>query len=250
MEGIGIERREGRSVPHVRNEMRHPWRVTPEEAEAIQRQLAGEVVLQPFPATGEATPKRAAGVDVGYNKDGSLAWAAAVVLESGHDVLPEFKVVERVVLPGEPDMPYRTGLLAFREGRLTIEALESLETEPDLIFCDGHGVVHERAFGLASHVGVLLGIPTIGVPKTPFHAVERQPGPERGDFVVYTKEWGAEGAAIRLRAGTKPVYVSPGHLVDLPSAIALALAWSTGRHRVPEPLSAADTLSKLARHGT
>ncbi len=191
----------------------------------------------------------AAGVDVGYSKDGSLAWAAAVVMERCRGGRSEFRVVERVVVPGEPDMPYRTGLLAFREGRLTIAALEALSAEPDLIFCDGHGVVHERAFGLASHVGVLLGIPTIGVPKTPFHAVERHPGPDRGDFLTYTKEWGAEGAAIRLRAGSKPVYVSPGHLVDLPSSIALALSWSTGRHRVPEPLSAADTLSKLARQG-
>ncbi len=237
-------------MPRVREELRHPWRVTPEEAEAIQVRLAEQVVLQPLPATGPGAPRFAAGVDVGYTKDGSLAWAAAVVLERVGRSGPEFQAIERAVVPGEPDMPYRTGLLAFREGRLTVEALESLQTEPELVFCDGHGVVHERAFGLASHIGVLLGIPTIGVPKTPFHAVERQPGRERGDFVVYTKEWGAEGAAIRLRAGTKPVYVSPGHLVDLPSAIALALAWSTGRHRVPEPLSEADTLSKIARQGT
>ena len=161
----------------------------------------------------------------------------------------EFKLVERVVVPGSPTCPTAPGCSpSERVGSPSRPSSRS--SEPDLIFCDGHGVVHERAFGLASHVGVLLGIPTIGVPKTPFHAVERQPGLERGDFVVYTKEWGAEGAAIRLRAGTKPVYVSPGHLVDLPSAIALALAWSTGRHRVPEPLSAADTLSKLARRGT
>lgn len=237
-------------MPRVREDLRHPWRVSSEEAEDIQRRLAGNVVLRPLAASGEGSPRLAAGVDVGYSKDGSLAWGAAVVLERTRELPPGFRLVEQTVVPGEPDMPYRTGLLAFREGRLTIAALEALTVEPDLILCDGHGVVHERAFGLASHVGVLLGIPTIGVPKTPFHAVERQPGLERGDFLVYTKEWGAEGAAIRLRAGTKPVYVSPGHLVDLASAIALALAWSTGRHRVPEPLSAADTLSKLARQGT
>ncbi len=237
-------------MPHMREELRHPWRVSPEEAEDIQRRLAEKVVLQPLPAFGEGSPRLAAGVDVGYTKDGSHAWGAAVVLERTREEPPEFRLVERAVVPGEPDMAYQTGLLAFREGRLTVEALEALAVEPDLIFCDGHGVVHERGFGLASHVGVLLGIPTIGVPKTPFHAVQHQPDLERGNFLVYTKEWGAEGAAIRLRAGTKPVYVSPGYLVDLSSAIALALAWSTGRHRVPEPLSAADTLSKLARQGT
>ena len=140
-------------------------------------------------------------------------------------------------------------MLAFREGRLTVAALLALRTEPDLVFCDGHGTVHERGLGLASHIGVLLDVPVIGVPKTPFHAIDREPDAPRGSYYVLTKEWGAEGAAMRLRTGTKPVYVSPGHKVDLESAIALCLRWSTGRHRVPEPLQAADTLSKRARNG-
>jgi deoxyribonuclease V len=96
-------------------------------------------------------------------------------------------------------------------------------------------------------VGVLLDVPTIGVPKTPFHAVDHAPGPHRGDYYILTKEWGAEGASIRLKAGSKQVYVSPGHLTDLDSAIALAMAWSSGRHRVPDPLSAAHTLSVRTR---
>jgi deoxyribonuclease V len=160
-----------------------------------------------------------------------------------------YNVIERSIVAGTPDREYAPGLLAFREGRLTLEALLALETTPDLVFCDGHGVVHERGLGLASHVGILLDVPVIGVPKTPFHAIERDPGRHRGDYYVLTKEWGAQGASVRLRAGTKPVYVSPGHLVDLPSAIELCLAWSSGRHRVPEPLQAADTASKLARRG-
>ena len=97
-------------------------------------------------------------------------------------------------------------------------------------------------------MGVLLGIPTIGVPKTPFHSIDHDPGPHRGDYYVLTKEWGAQGASVRLKAAVKPVYVSPGHLVDLPSALELALAWSSGRHRVPEPLSAAHTMSVRARN--
>ena len=131
---------------------------------------------------------------------------------------------------------------------MTLEALEALTVEPDLIFVDGHGVVHERGLGLASHVGVLFDLPVIGVPKTPFHAIDHLPDRPRGSYYVLSKEWGAEGASIRLRAGVKPVYVSPGHLVDLDSAIALCLAWSSGRHRVPEPLQAADTASKVARN--
>ena len=221
--------------------LEHEWLVDTPTAEKIQRSLADRIVLAPLPAHGEGAPRRAAGVDVGYTCDGSHAWAAAVVMDR------EFRILDRCVADGVPDRPYAPGLLAFREGRLSLAALGGLEVEPDLIFCDGHGIVHERGCGLASHLGVLLGVPTIGVPKTPFHAIDHLPEPERGSYYILTKEWGAAGAAMRLRTGVKPVYVSPGHLVDLESALALALAWSTGHHKVPEPLQAADTLSKLAR---
>ena len=232
-------------MPRIRDQLAHPWDVDLAEAAAIQQRLAAEVRLQPLPATGDGAPLIAAGVDVGYSKDGSRAWAVAVAMDRG------FHTLASAVVEGEPDRPYAPGYLAFREGRLTLEALEALtalEVEPDVVFLDGHGVVHERGCGLASHVGVVLGLPTIGVPKTPFHAIAHLPGPHRGDFYVLTKEWGAQGASIRLKARVKPVYVSPGHLVDLESAIALALAWSSGHHRVPEPLAAAHTLSLHARN--
>lgn len=227
----------------------HPWRVSLAEADAIQRTLAEHVRLAPLPATGAHAPCLAVGVDVAYALDGARAWAAAVAMEPG----PGFAEVGCVVVDDEPDLPYRRGYLAFREGRLTIAALTELAAaiaprSPDLVFLDGHGVVHERGLGLASHVGVLLGMPTVGVPKTPFHAIDHDPGPQRGDFYVLTKEWGAQGASIRLKAASKPVYVSPGNRVDLESAIALALAWSSGRHRVPDPLAAAHTLATCARN--
>ena len=227
-----------------REDLVHSWRVPLSEAAAIQERLAAQVVLRTLPATGPGAPLVAAGVDVGYTKDGSRAWAAAVAMDRG------LRVVASAVVEGEPDHPYLRGYLAFREGRLTLEALEALDVRPDLVFLDGHGVVHERGLGLASHVGVLLGVPTIGVPKTPFHAIDHLPGRQRGDFYVLTKEWGAQGASIRLKTGVKPVYVSPGHLADLDSAIALALAWSSGRHRVPEPLAAAHTMSARARNAS
>lgn len=224
----------------VRPEFAHPWRVSAEEAREIQRRLAAHVRLRPLPAEGPGSPRLAAGIDLGYDLPGDRAWAAAVVMDE------RFDVVERRVACGEPDMPYVRGYLAFREGRLTLAVLQLLEHVPDVVFLDGHGVVHERGLGLASHAGVLLDVPTVGVPKTPFHAIDRQPEPGRGSYYVLTKEWGAQGASIRLRGGSKAVYVSPGHLVDLRSSIALAMRWSTGAHRVPEPLAAAHTLSRLA----
>jgi deoxyribonuclease V len=221
---------------------RHGWRVSRAEAAAIQTSLAAEVVLRPMAATGADAPRLAAGVDVSYSKDGTSAWAVAVVMDR------RFRVVCTSVVEGEPDGPYAPGYLAFREGRLTLEALAGLKVRPQLVFLDGHGVVHERGLGLASHVGVLAGTPTIGVPKTPFHAIDHEPGPDMGDHYVLTKEWGAQGASVRLKPRVKPVYVSPGHLVDLSGALALALAWSSGRHRVPEPLAAAHTMSLEARN--
>lgn len=219
----------------------HPWRVSRPEAAAIQLRLAQQLVMAPLPAEGPGSPRVAAGLDAAYGPDGSRAWAAAVAM--GRDM----RVLGVAIAEGEPDAPYAPGYLAFREGRLLLEALARLAPAPDLLFIDGHGVVHERGCGLASHVGLLAGIPAIGVAKTPFHAIDRSPGPERGDVCVLTKEWGAQGAAVRLKTRSKQVYVSPGHLVDLPSAIDLALAWSTGERRVPEPLAAAHTASVLAR---
>jgi len=219
----------------------HPWDVDTQTAEEIQRSLSSHVVLSPLSTRGAGAPRHAAGIDVAYTVDGERAWAAAVVMDRA------FRVLERAVVEGQPDRPYAPGLLAFREGRLSLEALCRLKVRPDLIFADGHGTVHERGLGLASHIGLLLGVPTIGVPKTPFHAIDHAPAPSRGSYYVLTKEWGAEGAALRLRTGVKPVYVSPGYLVDLESAIALCLAWSTGHHKVPEPLQAAHTLSASSR---
>lgn len=239
-----VAEREGSSevTPEVRAELAHAWDVPREEATRIQQRLARLVDLRQLPADGPGSPLVAAGVDVAYANDGSSAWAVAVAMDR------RFTVIAMSTAEGTPDSPYLPGFLAFREGRLTLLALAGLGLEPDVIFLDGHGVVHERGLGLASHVGVLLGVPTIGVPKTPFHAVDHAPGPRRGDHFILTKEWGAQGAAVRLKAGVKPVYVSPGHLVDLPSAVALSLAWSTGSRRVPEPLALAHTLSVCTRN--
>lgn len=116
--------------------MSHPWRVSREEAAAIQRRLASQVVLRPLVAEGPGSPRFAAGADVAYASDGAKAWAAAVVMDR------RYRVVATSVVCGEPDAPYAPGYLAFREGRLTLEALTALPVRPDLVFLDGHGVVH------------------------------------------------------------------------------------------------------------
>lgn len=226
----------------MRSDLAHAWRVSRLDADAIQRRLAREVILWPLDAEGPDSPSHVAGVDVAYATDGSRAWAVAVVMNA------RFKTLDVSVAEGIPDAPYARGYLAFREGRLILAALGGLDVPPDLVFMDGHGVVHERGLGLASHVGVLIDMATVGVAKSPFHSIDHEPGLARGDHYVLTKEWGAQGACVRLKGRANPVYVSPGHLVDLPSAVALALVWSSGHRRLPEPLAAAHTLSVMARN--
>lgn len=226
----------------VRAELSHSWKVSREQAAVLQQSLAARVVLSPLPIRGPGSPRFVAGADVAYTKDGSWGWAVAVVMDR------RLEIVSTATAEGEPDSVYTSGYLAFREGRLIVDALLALAVAPDLVFIDGHGVVHERGLGLASHLGVLLDTPTIGAPKTPFRPIDHNPGLRRGEYYVLTQEWGAQGASLRLKAWVKPIYISPGHLVDLPSAINLALVCSTGRHRVPEPLFAAHTLSLEARN--
>ncbi len=141
------------------------------------------------------------------------------------------------------DFPYRTGLLSFREAPAVIAALERLRRQPDLILCDGHGIAHPRRLGLASHLGLLLDRPTIGVAKTLLVGVHDEPGPVPGDWAPVVDRGEVIGAALRTRAGVRPVYVSIGHRISLETANRRVLG-ATTRYRLPETTRAADRLSR------
>ena len=126
------------------------------------------------------------------------------------------------------------GLLDFRELPAILEALASLEARPDLILCDGHGRIHPRRFGLACHLGVATGIPTIGVGKSHYLGQYEPPGPHRGDWNPITDRGERIGAIVRTRPNVRPIYVSVGHRVDLAAAVAITLRCVT-RYRLPEP---------------
>ncbi|MEU3829308.1 endonuclease V [Streptomyces sp. NPDC029080] len=214
------------------------WPATEEEARAVQDELRGRVVLDesgPAPGTGRVT-----GVDVAYDDGLDLVAAAAVVLDAA-----TLEVVAEATAVGRVSFPYVPGLLAFREIPTVRAALDRLPCPPGLVVCDGYGLAHPRRFGLASHLGVLTGLPTIGVAKNPFTFAYDDPEPARGDRAPLLAGTEVVGCALRTREGVKPVFVSVGHRVSLAGAVAHTLAL-TPRFRLPETTRRADALCRQA----
>jgi deoxyribonuclease V len=206
-------------------------------ARAVQDELRGLVVLDeagPPAGTGRVT-----GVDVAYDDERDVVVAAAVVLDAA-----TLAVVDEATAAGRVVFPYVPGLLAFREMPTVLAALEALTTDPGLVVCDGYGLAHPRRFGLAAHLGVLTGLPVMGVAKSPFTFSYEQPGPRRGDCSPLLADDGEEvGRALRTREGVKPVFVSVGHRVGLETACAHTLLL-TPAHRLPETTRRADVLCR------
>jgi deoxyribonuclease V len=212
---------------------RHAWEVTPAEAVVIQNQLRAEVVL-----SDDFGPVRyVAGVDAGFEDDGNTTRAAIVVLD-----FPELTVVERVLARRPTTFPYIPGFLSFREIPAVLAALELLQITPDLLLCDGMGILHPRRFGIASHLGVLTNLPTIGVGKSPFIGSHQPVPDERGAWEPIRHRGEIIGAALRTRVGTKPLYISPGHRISLESALDYVMR-CTPRYRLPETTRQADHLA-------
>ncbi len=201
------------------------WQVTPAEAREIQLRLAGQVSR-----TGKIdSPRFIAGIDLSPPDSDGIATGAAVVLS-----YPELEVVEVQVSNGRLTFPYVPGLLSFREAPLLLETIRKLSIMPDLILVDGQGVAHPRRFGIASHIGVLLDIPTIGCAKSRLCGGHETPGNERGSHAELIDKDEVIGVALRTKQGTRPVYVSIGHRVDLETAVFWALECCRG-YRLPEP---------------
>jgi deoxyribonuclease V len=186
-----------------------------------------------------------AGVDLAYAPGGDRAWAGVVVL-----ALPDLDPVESVWAAGSPAFPYIPGYLSFREGPLILKAVRRLRSTPDLWLFDGQGIAHPRGFGLAAHVGLLLNAPSVGCAKSRLVGTHHEPGRFRRAWSPLRYQGETVGAVLRTRTGVRPLYVSPGHLIDLPSSIQWVLAASP-RFRVPEPIRQAEGLvNRLKRTRT
>jgi deoxyribonuclease V len=196
----------------------HSWNVTTAEARDLQLRLATQINTT-LPLKSYQT---IAGADVSYDKNAKWLHAAVVVLQAG-----TFEVLDRSGVLAEAKFPYVPGLFTFREAPAVIEAFEKLSVKPDVLICDGQGIAHPRRMGLAAHLGLWLGIPTIGCAKSWFFGEFDEPGPDRGDWSPLTDQGETIGAVLRTRSRVKPVFVSSGHLCNLESAIEVVLATAT-----------------------
>ncbi|WP_439427889.1 deoxyribonuclease V [Micromonospora sp. LA-10] len=207
------------------------------EATRVQEELRSRVDLV---GPGPSAPATVAGLDVAYAPDGDLLAAAVTVLDA-----VSLAVVDEAVCVGRPAFPYVPGLFAFREMPALLAALGRLTVRPELLVCDGHGLAHPRRFGLACHMGLVTGLPAIGVGKTPLVGSWTGPGPERGDSADLCDEGDVIGRVLRTREGVRPVFVSVGHRMGLDNAVERVLAL-TPRYRLPETTRTADQLCRRA----
>lgn len=169
-----------------------------------------------------------AGIDVGFEKHGTVTRAAVVVLD-----IASLKPVEQAVARMPTCFPYVPGYLSFREAPAVLAALKKLRNQPDLLLCDGQGVAHPRRFGLACHLGWLLDIPSIGVAKSRLIGTHGKVPKKKGGWAALEDDGNVIGAVLRTRTGVKPVYVSIGHRINLATAIEYVLRCTT-RYRLPE----------------
>ncbi|MGB7289367.1 MAG: deoxyribonuclease V [Candidatus Macondimonas sp.] len=213
-----------------------PEELTPAAARDLQEQLRTRVIHE-----GRLDDVRwIAGVDVAFPAQGAVSRAAAVLLS-----YPQMVPVAGSVAELPTRFPYVPGLLSFRELPALLAALAGLPEQPDVILVDGQGVAHPRGLGVASHLGVMLDRPTIGVAKSVLCGAYDDPAPERGSQSPLVYKGEVIGTVLRTRERVRPVIVSTGHRVGLPEAVALVQACTRG-YRLPEPTRLADRLAGAA----
>jgi deoxyribonuclease V len=208
----------------------HDWNLSPKEGRALQGKLASRVQHRPLPRSVNLV----AGADVAFSREHERFFATVVVL-----TFPALEIVEEVSAWVRPTFPYVPGLLSFREGPVLEKAFEKLTKTPDVVIFDGQGIAHPRRLGLAAHMGLWLGIPTVGCAKSRLVGEHRQPGKRKGQSTRLLDSGEKIGEVLRTRDGVKPVYVSPGHLADFETSTRLVLRCCT-KYRLPEPTRLAD----------
>lgn len=216
---------------------RHDWNMTPQAAIALQRQLALEVSCVAM--TKE--PRYVAGLDAAFTDAGKTCIAAAVVWD-----MVQQQVVTTQLAKAPVYFPYIPGLLTFREGPALWQVLIQLEQTPDILLCDGQGLAHPRRLGIASHMGVLTGLPAVGCGKSRLVGCYREPAIPRGAQSLLVDRGETVGVVLRTKTKVKPIFVSVGHRINLNQAVELVEQCVT-RYRLPEPTRLADKAVALAK---
>lgn len=202
------------------------WPDNYKDGVALQESLRPKVIIEPF----NKRIKIIAGVDAAVCRKEDFIYAA-ILLFSYPDLGPVEEATAIITTP----FPYVPGLLSLREGPAIMDAYRRLSYRPDLIIFDGQGIAHPRGMGIASHIGVLLDIPTIGCAKSRLVGEYREPGPRKGDYSMLIFEGKEVGAVVRTKDRVRPLFISPGHRIDIKSAVDIILSLCRG-YRLPHPV--------------
>lgn len=217
----------------------HSWDVTPEQAIAIQRELRSQVIVEKI-----SRPIRMiAGCDISFDKGSDIVYAGVVMLQ-----LPELVEITHSTAITRVHFPYIPGLLSFRESPAVLEAWENLTVVPHVLMIDGQGLAHPRRFGIASHLGLLLDLPTIGCAKSLLIGKFEDPPPKTGSYSALIDKEETIGVALRTEDKVSPVFVSVGHRITLDDAIRVVMQCTKGYH-IPEPTRQAHLLVNALRRG-
>jgi len=212
--------------------------MTPKAAIRLQRRLADRVKVVRL----RRAVRLVAGVDVAFSPDGERSLAGVVIYD-----VKEQGVVEECLAWRPVRFPYVPGLLSFREAPAALAAIRKLRKVPDVFLFDAHGQAHPRRLGLASHVGLLMDVPSVGCAKSRLCGSHGELAEETGSSVALLDRDERIGTLLRTRVGVKPVFVSVGHRVTLADAEKVVLRCAGG-FRLPEPARQAHLL--VTRHRT
>ena len=216
----------------------HEWNLSPQAAIELQKQFAYEVITED---KFDAPVETVAGIDLGYDLKTDTSRAVVVVLK-----FPGLELIESAEAVMPIQFPYVPGLLSFRETPVAVKALEKLQTAPDLILCDGQGIAHPRRFGIACHIGLITGVPSIGVAKSLLVGKYGALGETRGSIAPLVHRNEEVGVVLRTKDNVQPLYVSVGHKISLETATRYVLE-CTPKYRLPETTRLADRLASYRK---
>ena len=211
----------------------HPWNVNNSEAIKIQNELSKLIILN----NTFNKIKNIAGCDVAYSLSLNRAYAAICVFS-----FPDLKKICEVTCVSYISFPYITGLLTFREGPALLKAFEALQEKPDIIIFNGHGIAHPRKMGLATHMGIILDVPSIGCAQRALYGKYKMPGNSKGLYSEILNNNDVIGVCLRTKENIKPVFISHGHKIDLKTAVDIIIK-CTIKYKMPEPVRAAHILA-------
>ncbi|MBO8132101.1 MAG: endonuclease V [Candidatus Marinimicrobia bacterium] len=224
----------------------HDWNVSLTTAKGIQKELFKKVEFSKIDVT---KVKKVLAVDISYHRKSKLGFAVMGVFNVSYDMdrrifnINQYSIHKNIA---NVSFPYIPGFLSFREIPLLIPLLNNFKDKPDLVLVDGAGIAHPRKMGLASHIGVIYDIPTIGCAKSRLIGDYDEPGTRKGSFSYLYYKGEVVGAVLRTRDYTRPLFISPGNKTDIESSVSLVLSFCTN-YRIPEPIRIIDSKTKKFR---